>query len=203
MSQRDSLEDAWEAPANLGRTINGPKGEFYNALSVDGYWMTFTSNHPGGCGGQDLWISHRQDKRNDFGWETPANLGCIVNSAATENSPFLFNDEVTGQMLLHFSSNRPGGAGLMYIYVSPFSDETGTFGPPVPVAELNRAADDCCPFLRKDGLEMIFASGRAGGSGKIDLYVSTRKTVLDPWWKAVNLGSTVNSEASDFRPTLS
>jgi hypothetical protein len=203
VSQRDSLEDLWETPANLGPTINGPKGEFCNALPVDGHWMIFTSNRPGGCGGQDLWISHRKDKRNDFGWETPVNLGCIVNSAAADHSPFLFNDEAAGQVLLYFSSNRPGGTGLLDIYVSSFSNETGTFGLPVPVAELNTAADDYHPFLRKDGLEMIFASGRPGGFGSIDLYVSTRETCLDTWSEPVNLGPTVNSAAADLRPTLS
>jgi hypothetical protein len=69
VSQRDSLEDPWEAPINLGPTINGPFDEFCSTFSVDGHWMIFVSTRPG-CGGQDLWISHRKNKRDDFGWET-------------------------------------------------------------------------------------------------------------------------------------
>ncbi len=202
VSQRDSLEDPWETPVNLGPTINGPSNEYCTTFSGDGHWMIFVSDRPG-CGAQDLWISHRKDKRDDFGWETPANLGCIINSAANENGPCLFNDEVTGQTLLYYSSARPGGVGGLDIYVSAFSDETGTFGTPDPVPGLNTTSNDYQPMLRKDGKELFFASGRPGGFGSVDLYVSTPGPAPGQWSEPLNLGPLVNSPASDFHPTLS
>jgi hypothetical protein len=164
--------------------------------------MVFVSDRPGGCGasGTDLWISHRQNKRDDFGWEPPTNLGCVVNSGNNENGPFLIEDEATGQLLLYFSSDRPGGAGLFDIYVSSFSKETGSLGLPRPVEALNTSKRDFLPTLRKDGLEIIFCRGRTGFS--IDLWVATRETTLDPWSVPVNLTS-LNSTLVEFHPTLS
>ena len=207
VAQRDSLEDPWEAPVNLGPTINGPYGEYCTSFSPDGHWMVFVSDRPvseGGCGSQDLWITHRHNKRDDFGWEPPTNLGCVVNSAAQENGPAFFEDEATGQLLLYFSSNRPGGLGGLDIYVSSaISDEKDAFGPPSLVMELSTAYTDYQPVLRRDGLEVIFASSRPGGFGYPDLWASTRESTTHPWSTPVNLGPLVNSAAYDFHPTLS
>jgi Tol biopolymer transport system component len=208
VTQRDSPDDPWEAPVNLGATINTPAGEFCTAFSPDGHWMVFVSDRgveAGGCGGQDLWISHRKDKRNDFGWETPHNLGCVVNSTAQENGPAWVEDEATGRTMLYFSSARPGGLGLLDIYVSESeSDKKGDFGLPSLVTELSTSFIDYQPTLRKDGLELIFSSNRPGGLGTSpDLWVSTRESTEDPWSPPVNLGSVVNSTAFDFHPSLS
>lgn len=202
VSQRDSLEDPWGPPVNLGPTINGPYGEYCTAFSVDGHWMIFTSDRVGGCGGQDLWISHRQNKRDDFAWETPKNLGCTVNSAFQENGPSLFEDEATGQTLLYYSSARLGNLDIWAS--AAVSDEKDTFGPPTLVVELSTSSwIDYQPVVRKDGLEVIFASNRPGGSGGADLWASTRDSTLVPWSVPVNLGPLVNSAAFDFHPTLS
>jgi len=216
VSQRDSVEDLWETPVNLGPTINSASNEFCTTFSPDGHWMVFVSNRLGGSGSQDLWISHRQDKRNDFGWETPRNLGNIVNSAAQENGPAWFEDETTGRTLLYFSSGRPGGFGNLDIYVSEAEfDSKDTFGAPSLVAELSTAYSDYQPAIRKDGLEMFFASGRPGsfpvdpddgyppGTISADIWVSERDSVEDSWSPPVNLGPTVNSNHWDFHPTLS
>jgi len=213
VSQRDSLEDPWEAPVNLGATINGPYGEFCSTFSVDGHWMIFVSNRPVGSGSQDLWISHRKDNRDDFAWETPQNLGPIVNSSAQENGPCFVDDEATGQTLLYFSSNRPGGLGGLDIYVSAaISEDKNVFGPPTLVTELSTVYTDYQPVVRKDGLEVIFASDRPGSTPfpppyeaylSVDLWVSTRLSTLDPWLPPVNLGPLVNSAEYDFHPTLS
>ncbi len=205
VSQRDSVEDPWEAPVNLGPTINSTSAEDRSAFSPDGHWMVFVSSRPGGSGSQDLWISHRQDKRNDFGWETPRNLGSVVNSAAQENGPAWFEDETTGRTLLYFTSGRPGGPGGLDIYVSEAEgDSKDTFGPPSLVAELSTSYTDYQPTIRKDGLELIFASNRPGSSSSYpDLWSATRESTLDPWSAPVNLGAVVNSTAFEFHPTLS
>ena len=203
VAQRDSVDEGWDTPFNLGPTINGPSNEYCTTFSPDGHWMVFVSDRPG-CGSQDLWISHRRNKRDDFGWEAPVNLGCVVNSTAQENGPAWFEDEESGRTMLYFSSGRPGGLGLLDIYVSELeSDRKGDFGLPSLVRELSTASTDYQPTLSKDGLELIFASNRPGGLGAPDLWVSTRDSTGDPWSPPVNLGEVVNSTASDFHPTLS
>jgi hypothetical protein len=212
VSHRDSLEDPWEAPVNLGPTINGKYNEYCSAFSLDGYWMVFVSNRPG-VGSQDLWISHRKDKWDDFGWETPINLGAPINSTAQENGPCLFNNEATGKTLLYFTSGRPAGLpgfADLNIWVSEGSleDKNVSFEAPKLVKELSSNYTDYQPTIRKDGLEIIFASNRPGsipsGSNRYpDLWVSTRESTLDPWSEPENLGTLVNSAAFDFHPTLS
>jgi hypothetical protein len=50
---------------------------------------------------------------------------------------------------------------------------------------------------------MIISSGRPGGVGGEDLWVSTRGSTLDLWRTPVNLGPVVNSTAFDGAPALS
>ena len=126
VAQRESVDEPWGTPVNLGPTINTPYDESCTSISPDGHWLVYVSGRPpaaGNCGtgtnwNQDLWVSHRKNKRDDFGWETPHNLGCIVNSGAGENGPALFEDDATGKLLLYYSSGRPGGLGVLDIYVS-------------------------------------------------------------------------------------
>ncbi len=202
VAQRDTVEDPWGAPVNLGDTINSPFDEYCTAISPDGHWMVFVSNRPGGFGSQDLYITHRKDKRDDLGWETPVNLGSPINSAYQENGPAFWADDATGRLFLYYSSAR---AGSLDIYVAEaINDAKDQFGSPSLVTELSLpGVSDYQPVLRKDGLEIFFVSNRPGGSGSNDLWTATRETTTDPWSPPVNLGALVNSSASDFHPTLS
>lgn len=66
----------------------------------------------------------------------------------------------------------------------------------------NTSALEGCPFISRDGKRFFIASDRAGGQGGIDIWMSTRASVDDPWGEPVNVGEPVNSEANDFCPTL-
>jgi Tol biopolymer transport system component len=71
------------------------------------------------------------------------------------------------------------------------------------VAELNSPAIDIQPNVRKDGLEVVFASNRRAGTDQ-DLYRATRDSVDAPFSAPVNLGEAVNTtDASETRPSLS
>ena len=207
VSHRDTVDDPWEDPINLGPKINSQYYESGSFVTIDGHWLYFVSDRPGGCGGLDIWVSHRKDKRDDDGWETPINLGCgTINSAVQDLGPYLFEDEATGQTFLYFTSyNRPGGKGLNDIWVSTMvGEDHEAFGPPSPVVELNTASGDHMAFVRrKDGLEVIFISNRSGGTGDQDLWSSTRPDTLSPWSAPVNLGPLVNSSSIEGRPSLS
>jgi hypothetical protein len=208
VSHRESLEDPWEAPVNLGPTINTASNEFCPALSIDGHLLFFASNRAGGCGGIDIYVSRRLDKREDFGesgWGPPQNLGCTINSSMDDFGPNYF--EVNGVGTLYFNSNRLGGAGGEDIYAAArdADDASGmpSFEPPTPVMELNTGSNDQQPSVRRDGLEVIFTSDRPGGIGNLDLWVATRASTSDPWSNPQNLGTAVNSTAADARPALS
>jgi Tol biopolymer transport system component len=79
-----------------------------------------------------------------------------------------------------------------------------TFGTPTNVgAPVSTPADDANPHTSPDGLALYFSSGRSGGSGGHDLYVSRRETADAQWQTPVNLGPTVNSPVDDWAPSLS
>jgi Tol biopolymer transport system component len=210
LSQRPTAAEPWGPPQNLGPTINTPYDEGAPDLSPDGHRMYFASNRPGGFGGGDMYVSRRHNKRDDFGWQTPDNLGAGVNSAANEAGPAIFEDESTGVITLYFDSNRPGGPGPLAdnaahngndIYSSTLQfDET--FGPAILVAELSTPFFDRKPAIRRDGLELLLASNRPGTFGNLDLWVSTRATTWDSWSAPVNLGPSVNGPGNDAAPVL-
>jgi len=77
------------------------------------------------------------------------------------------------------------------------------FGGSTAVSGLNSAANDIQPNVRKDGLEVVFSSNRAGGLGAQDIWVATRDAFGAPWSAPVNLGGGVNTAAAESRPSLS
>ena len=211
VSHRDSVDSDWDDPINL--PINTAYNEVCSFVTNDGHWLYFVSNRPSPCATgtttTDLWVSHRQDKRDDQAWEEPKNLGCVVNSEANENGVTLFEDAATGQTFLYFTSNRPGvtGDNDNDIYVSTMvGDDKETFGPPSPLVELNTEYIDAHAFVRrKDGLEMIFVSDRPGTGtmGLTDLWTATRPDTLSPWSTPLPLGANVNSPSQESGPSLS
>ena len=66
----------------------------------------------GGFGKQHLWVSTRKDTEDP--WSKPVNLGPVVNTPNNEGSPALSRDGTT----LYFHSDRPGGAGLLDLYMT-------------------------------------------------------------------------------------
>src|SRR6266567_2999555 len=213
VSQRASVSDRWGTPQNLGPNINTSAGEGGPALSSDGHRLYFTSNRPGGFGGNDIYVSRRNNKRDDFAWQPPENLGSGVNTAADEGGPAFFEDDKTGVITLYFNSSRPGGIGDADIYTSTLNevDEHEAFGPAVLVAELSSPFTDQAPAIRRDGLEIFLASNRPGSippppglpSQVLDLWVATRASTSDSWSTPVNAGPVVNSEFIDAGPALS
>ena len=227
VAQRDSLDDCWQAPVNLGPVVNSAFRDFAPNLTTDGHWLYFHSNRPGGCGGQDLWVAHRQDKRDDLGWETPMNLGCTINTPGFDQAgPTYFEDEASGIHFLYFTRRPIGGSEDSFdIYVSTCDADLATcntqglWEPGTPVDALNSPFRDTRTAIRRrDGLEMILSTGRPGSLASENLWVSTRATTQDQNWLPpvpINCdslpgcpawdpeGPRVNSNAFDGGPALS
>ena len=154
-------------------------------------------------GAGDFYASFRQNKYDDFAWETPVNLGPTVNSIFDEFGPSGFENEGTDDLNLYFTSDRPGGLGGYDIYATRTAGD-GTFLPATPVMELSSAGDDQFPAVsRKDGLEMFLASTRTGTLGNFDIWAARRDRISDPWSIPENLGPAVNGPTNEARPTIS
>jgi len=204
VSTRETRDEAWGEPQNLGCDVNSSGFDAAPFLTINGKRLYFHSDRPGGAGGFDLYVSRRHDKRDPLGWETPQNLGSGVNTALAEVLPSILEDDENGITTLFFAgrAGAPGGRGGEDIYRSTRQAD-GTFGPAILVPELSSSARDLAPFIRRDGLELFLGSTRPGTVGGIDLWVSTRATTSDPWSTPVTLGPVINSDVQDDRATLS
>jgi len=135
----------------------------------------------------------------DFTFGTPTNLGPTVNSSAQDNQPNISADGLR----LYFQSSRPDGQGGQDIWFATRATEDDPWGPPVNLGpEVNSSAGDGNPCIWPDGLTLYFQSGRSGGYGRSDIWMTTRATEDDPWGPAINLGPPVNTADRDAGPSI-
>jgi len=190
-------------PTNLGPTVNGSDADYDPTISADGLELYFNSYRPGGLGQADIWVTTRRTKAEP--WGEPVNLGSTINSPAPERAPSISVDG----LMLYFNSGRPGGQGGRDLWVTTRKSKSDPWGEPANLGPtVNSPGDEHAPSISTDDLELYFSvnageSGRPGGSGKWDIWVTTRKTKAEPWGEPVNLGSKVNSPVSDGSPFIS
>ena len=68
-------------------------------------------------------------------------------------------------------------------------------------AIVNSSADDRRPSISSDGNTLYFSSNRPGGQGGFDIWKTTK--VADAWGQPTNLGSPINTDYTDFLPSIS
>ena len=197
VSQRLAVDLPWGAPVSLGPILNSAFQDVTAALSSNGRYLFFASLRTGNF---DIYVSQRRDRHDDFSWEAPTPLPPPVNGASFDASPSYFENP-DGRPQLYFASDRANGLGQagLDIYMSELRHD-GRWGTPALVAELNSAFEEGRTAIRSDGLEIVFNTNREGSQ---DLYVSRRNHVWEPWSTPENLGSSVNTSASDSQPALS
>jgi hypothetical protein len=200
VARREEKSDPWGVPENLGEPINSASDEFC-PTPVRGGGLFFVSREalPDSCGLGDIYFTRYN---TTHGWSEPRNLGCAPdgpNTGLDEQGPsYVENDD---DVYLFFSSGSAVVPGDIYVSrkLSGWN-----FGGSTPVAGLNDpAANDIQPNVRKDGLEVVFSSNRAGTLGAQDIWASTRDDFDSLWSAPVNLGGAVNTAAAETRPSLS
>jgi len=115
--------------------------------------------------------------------------------------PFNSNEYSTGHptlsadgQLLYFASDRPGGYGLVDIYVCKKEGE-GWSLPQNLGPNINTEGNEMFPFISKDN-KLYFASNGQSGLGGLDIYVSTMQNGI--WTVPKNVGAPINSSRDDF-----
>lgn len=185
-------------PINLGPIVNSSSGDAVPSILPDGLTLLFESDRSGGSGGCDIWVTTRT-KMNDE-WASPVNLGSMVNSSYYDGEPSISGDGLS----LLFVSNRPGGSGDYDLWFTMRASVSEPWGEPANLGTtVNSSTEDATPAISADGMSLFFHSMRSGGYGEVDLWMTMRATVNDPWEEPVNLGPTVNSEYVDATPGIS
>jgi len=79
----------WSVANKLDHNINTKYWDTHAYVTDEGSVIIFASDRPGGFGGLDLYIAH---KEIDGSWSKPENLGPEINTAFNEDRPFISED---------------------------------------------------------------------------------------------------------------
>ena len=197
-STRESIDDEWGPAVHLTGPLNTEYDDYPWSISADGLSFYLSSDRPGGYGYFDLYVSTR-DSISDP-WGRPTNLGSGVNTSSYDYDPFISPDGLS----LYFCSNKSGGYGGLDLWLTTRATTSSSWGTPVNLGPVvNSSNSDYAPSLSPDGLLLLFTSTRPGGRGDPDIYMTTCKSIFDPWGAPVNLGSQINTPAVDYYANIS
>jgi hypothetical protein len=205
VTTRETSDDDWCDPFNLGTPVNSSALDHSAAISADGLELYFCSTRPGGIGSEDIWVTRRESK--DDIWDSPVNLGQPTNSPTLDYGMFISSDGLE----LYFNSMRSDGFGNHDLYVMRRATISDDWGVPVNLGSVvNGPWHDIEPFLSANGLYLFFSDhprpyyiSHPGGFGWADIWVTSRQTTSDDWGVPVNLGPPINTASDDGAPKLS
>lgn len=163
---------AWEPPVNLGPPVNGPA--FDAGATLRRPELYFTSNRDSSNGLLDIYVSFI---RGDGALSLPR-LVTELSSEGNDQRPSIRFDGLE----IFFSSDRSGSvAGSQDVWVSTRKSDADAWSPPVSLGlGINSQFQEQQPAISEDGTMLFFGSNRPGGSGGLDLYVSTRAVESPP-----------------------
>ncbi len=201
VTTRETTDNEWGTPVNVGSTINSANNEWAPSISADGLSLYFSSDRPGGYGTDDIWVTTRPTVSDP--WGEPVNLGPLVNGWDHDGAQYISPDGLE----LYFVRGLVGD-----LWLTKRATTNDDWGEPVKLGPIINSdyTEEFYPAISADGLLLFFSSGyirperaRPGGLGASDLWVTRRATKDDDWGTPVNIGPPVNSPAGDACPSIS
>lgn len=143
----EKTSNGWGSPKPL-TTVNAPGYDNYPSVATNGT-LYFGSSRDGSRG-IDLYRARLVNGQ----YETPQNLGDVINSEKSDADPYIAPDE----SYLIFASSRPGGLGEGDLYIS--FNRNGNWTAPRSLGELVNSPDwDYTPLISRDGQTFFFSRG--------------------------------------------
>jgi hypothetical protein len=196
VATRETTDDPWGTPVNLGTSINTPDNEWGVSISSDGLSLYFDISQPGTSAAiDDIVVATRETTDDD--WGNPVSLGPIVNSSADDCYACISADGLE----LYFSSPRSGGYGNYDLWVTTRETTDEDWGIPENLGPtVNSSGYEVDPSISADGRILFFTIGMNNcgsrcGYGGTEIWMTMRATTDAPWGEPVNLGPPVNSSA--------
>ena len=157
-------KQGWSKPENLGRNLNSEYWESAPSLSPDKKDLYFSSSVPGGFGGSDIWVSHRNANGQ---WGPAQNLGPEINTTGNEGSPFIHADNQT----LYFNSNGQQGYSEKSDLFVARKQPGGKWSTPENLGyPINTTDEEGSLIVSSDGKTAYYASDRNDTKGALDIY---------------------------------
>ena len=185
VARRETINDPWQEPVNLGQPINSSAGEVEPSISGDGLELYFRLWND-----WNLRVCKRLSKYDQ--WSSQVKVGPPVGSYDAY-TPDISAD---GLSLYFASYDRPAGYGNDDLWVATRATTDDEWEEPVNLGpNVNSSSGEFCPSISTDRLTLIFNRGLRS------LWASTRKSIDDEWEPAVNLG--FPAPANFYGPALS
>ena len=190
-------------PKSLGPDLELPYEQYWPSLSLDGKTLVFTMMLPDSLHfrpdgsimmQEDFYVTRFIDGK----WEPAVPIGAPINTTGNEGAQQISAD---GNTLVFTGCNRRDGFGKCDIYFAK-KNIYGQWGRPYNAGGIvNAASADKQPCLSPDGRYLYFSSDRAGGLGKMDIWVS-ELDANGKWGKPRNLGAPINTPGEDICPFI-
>ena len=191
-SKRDSMYGEWEQSIHMSSPFNNH--QFNQVMSVSNNGNTLLIRGGRGAGDMNAMSIVRRTGGN---WSNPQELE--IEDLKDMNKGrffggFLSNDEKA--LILYFAEIPHMIKSDLYI---SFPKEKNKWTKPRKLpSPINTNQDEFGPFLMVDGRTLYFSSGRPGGRGGLDVYVSKRlDDSWEKWSDPENLGEPVNTKGFD------
>ena len=190
------VDGGWTAP------VPAPFAEGHKAMdpfvTLDGQrvYFSWAKPRPGAAPDTaldyDTWVAERQGD----GWSEARYAGVPPYTRESDFYPSLTRDGT-----LYFDSFRPHPTltARRNVWRSRLVNGVYQDAEPLPAPVNQGGASN--PYIAPDESYIIFSSGRPGGLGGGDLYISYRSG--ETWSEPMSLGARVNSSATEFCPMVS
>ena len=175
--------------------VNSDGFETSPAVSLDGLELFIGAERDGGLGEQDIWLSHRASRDDD--WSELENVTELNSSAKDIPRP----PAMQGRVMPLGSRRGDSDYYETFLAARPSGDEP--FATPVELTELEVLGFNTIDgFLSEDGRTLYFNRSPGAGEDTGELYVSRRATATSAFGAAEPLVD-LNTAADERDPWLS
>lgn len=219
--RRTAATDTYDLRTKLAAPVSVDGANDFCPMPGKDDWLMFVSTRDGAdkCGepgaapgltGADIFVTRFTVTTDGTALQMqshgePLRLACYPNGPNTKGTKFSPSLLGTAEgSYLFYSDTRNGdtATGSQDIFMSELRPD-GSYGPGVPVTELNSTFEDQQPNVSRDGLTIVFASNR---SGNMDIYMAKRATTADAWGTPRDLSVDFNfptAGSAETRPSIS
>ena len=176
----------WSNPVNITPEVESDGNQFVSSLSYDGKELYLRL--------EDKFQANIMVSKYENGkWSKSKALNKNINTKYFEGNACVSKDGTA----LYFSSNRPGGSGVLDLYKSE-KKPNGDWGPAVNLGNvINTEYNEDAPFITEDGKRLYFVSQGHKTIGGYDIFYSDLKDD-GTWSEPVNLGYPINTSDDEL-----